>query len=137
MQEQQARLALTSISGISLIEHTSDNGHSSSDNSLGLYEGGDNNNFDYEEFEDLFTDRILFTDNPLLDDAFNWTVEPDSNTNTVNEHTTATETAANTHNTTIRKKKYTKRAPTPHSKKVTPYAPLYFFKTLANPDHED
>lgn len=59
-----------------------------------------------------------------------------SNTNTATDHKTA-ESAADIQNTTERKKKYTKRAPTPHSKKVSSYSPLYFYKTLANPDHED
>ena len=79
-----------------------------------MYEGGDYNNFD---------------------DAYSWNMEPISKTNTATEHKTS-ESAANALNTTERKKKYTKRASTPHSKKVSPYSPLFYYKTLANPDHE-
>lgn len=102
-----------------------------------MYEGGDYNNFDYEDFDTLLTDNLLNIDNPLIDDAYSWNMEPNSNTNTATEHKTSESAAADTQNTTERKKKFTKRASTPHSKKVSPYTPLFYFKTLANPNHEN
>ena len=84
----------------------------------------------------MLTDNPLSTDNPLIEDAYSWNMEPISNTNTATEHKTS-ESAAGILNNSGRKKKYTKRASTPHSKKVSPYTPLFYFKTLANPNHEN
>ena len=64
-----------------------------------MYEGGDYNNFDYEDFDTLLTDNPLSTENPLIDDAYSWNMEPISNTNTATEFKTS-ESAADILNTT-------------------------------------